>query len=263
MNSLSMRGALALVAFVACTALVQADESGEIVAVVNGEKITRQDVNMFAGAAAARGQRLTPEMAQQALIERELLVQDAYRKGLDKNPAVMAQLKEATHALLARAAVGQLLQSNPPSDAELRKLYNDKVASRSLTEYKARHILVPTEEEAKNVIAELDKGADFSELAKSKSTGPSGPKGGDLGWFSPAQMVKPFSDATQALKKGSYSKTPVKTQFGWHVIQLDDTRTVAPPSFEDTKDRLLEAAGQQRIGAYLEKLRQAATIETP
>ena len=129
------------------------------------------------------------------------------------------------------------------------------------TEYKARHILVKTEDEAKNVIAQLDKGADFAKLAKEKSIGPSGKEGGDLGWFSPDNMVKPFADAAAALKVGTYSKTPVHTQFGWHVIKLEDTRPVSPPSFDELKNQLMNSWRNKMISAYLDRLRSEANVK--
>src|SRR3569623_1232366 len=145
-------------------------------------------------------------------------------------------------------------------DREL--MYQDKVATKNVKEFKARHILVPTEAEAKDVIAQLDKGANFSDLAKAKSKDrASAESGGDLGWFSAGQMVPQFSQAGTTLDKGKYTKTPVRTQFGYHVVVLDDTRKVDPPSFDSIKDRLAEVVQSQKIGEYLETLRKKAKID--
>jgi len=151
------------------------------------------------------------------------------------------------------------MQTNPISDEELKKLYDEQVPKGN--EYKARHILVEDEEAAKKLIVELDGGADFSELAKEHSTGPSGKTGGELGWFSPQQMVAPFSEAAATLEKGSYTKQPVKTQFGWHIIILDDVRESTPPAFEEVKPQLQTFVQKQRIQDYIASLRQSATIE--
>ncbi|MGD2112724.1 MAG: peptidylprolyl isomerase, partial [Gammaproteobacteria bacterium] len=128
-------------------------------------------------------------------------------------------------------------------------------------EYKARHILVETEDEAKDIITRLDDGVDFSELAKEKSTGPSGPSGGELGWFGAGQMVKPFADAAAAMEKGTYSKTPVQTEFGWHVIMLDDMRDSTPPPFDDVKERLKVLLTNQNLQQHISELRESASID--
>jgi len=146
------------------------------------------------------------------------------------------------------------------SDANMKKAYDGFVKELGTVEYKARHILLSTEKEANDVIAELDKGADFANTATHKSVGPSAESGGDLGWFAPNQMVKPFSDAVSLLKKGEYSKKPVNTQFGWHVIKLEDTRKLPPPAFDEIKGQLQMRLQQQVIESYLENLRKKAKI---
>jgi peptidyl-prolyl cis-trans isomerase C len=159
-------------------------------------------------------------------------------------------------------AITEMLRAQPATEQELRKVYQDRVVAKNLSEYKARHILVKTEDEAKGIIAQLDKGADFSALAKSKSIDTaSATKGGDLGWFSPTQMVPDFSNATVALQKGKYTKKPVKSQFGWHVIMLDDTRPVTPPTFDEIKSRLEGVVQSERVSKFVSGLRQKAKIE--
>ena len=153
----------------------------------------------------------------------------------------------------------QITRANPVSDEELKKIYQEQAPSGD--EYKARHILVKEEDEAKTLIVELDNGADFSELAKQHSTGPSGKSGGELGWFSPKQMVAPFSEAVAGMEKGAYTKQPIKTQFGWHIIILDDTREASPPPFEQLKPQLQAFVQKQRVQAYITRLRESATIE--
>ncbi len=152
-------------------------------------------------------------------------------------------------------------KKNPVSDKELRKEYDSKVAGANLKEYKARHILLKSEADAKSVIAELDSGANFAELAKSKSTGPTAKNGGDLGWFKPNQMVPPFAQAVSEMKKGSYTKKPVKTQFGWHVIKLEDERKLTPPKFEEVKEQIRSIKTNQKIQQYVIELRKKAKVD--
>jgi len=186
-----------------------------------------------------------------------LLAEEAEAAGLDKDPEVAAQIKLQRMSTLASALAGNYLEENPPTEVELRAEYNAQVAGYQPQQYKARHILVETEDEASAVIAELDGGADFAELAKEKSTGPSGPNGGDLGWFPPDSMVKPFSDAVVALEDGNYTSEPVQTQFGWHVILREDSRETEAPSFEEVKDRLAPVVEQKKLQAYLDGLRSS------
>lgn len=233
------------------------------VAVVNGTVLTGRDLEAFTSAmAGSRGQPMPKEEALNTLIDRELLYQEALAKGLDKMPDVVQELNDQRRSLLANVAITEMLRAQPATEQELRKVYQDKIVAKKLSEYKARHILVKTEGEAKDIIAQLDKGADFSALAKSKSMDTaSATKGGDLGWFSPTQMVPDFSNATVALQKGKYTKKPVKSQFGWHVIMLDDTRPVTPPTFDEIKSRLEGAVQGERVSKYVSGLRQKAKIE--
>jgi peptidyl-prolyl cis-trans isomerase C len=169
-----------------------------------------------------------------------------------------ARLEVQERALVAQAVVADFLASNPATDEEMQALYDEQVNLAPPVEFKARHILVQTEEEATDIIAQLDGGADFAELAKEKSTGPSGPSGGDLGWFPPERMVAEFSQAVQELEDGAYSKGPVQTQFGWHVILREDSRESAPPPFDSVRDALKQNVEGQKLQSYLESLRASA-----
>jgi len=236
------------------------------VAVVNGTVLTSQDLNTFTRAlSASRGNhQLPPEEALNTLIDRELLFQDAIAKGLDKRPDVIHEINNQKQALLANVDINEVLHSQPITEQELRKVFEERVLpALKGNEFKARHILVKTEGEAKDIISQLDKGADFSTLAKSKSidTG-SAVKGGDLGWFSPNQMVPEFSQATATLAKGKYTEVPIKTQFGWHIILLDDSRPMTPPKFDDVKGQLEGLVQNQRLSEYVSALRKKAKIET-
>jgi len=238
-------------------------DDSPVMASVNGTPITE---NMFVLYQKQRQSRRPNDVANQnpravleEIINLELARQNGEQQGVDKDTEIMLQIDQQRRAVIATAAIQKELETNPITDEELKKIYDDNVGGGN--EYKARHILVKEEEEAKKLIAELDGGADFSELAKQHSTGPTGKNGGDLGWFSAQQMVEPFSEAVAAMEKGSYTKEPVQTQFGWHVIMLDDTRETTPPSFDQLKPQLQMLAQNQRVQEYLTKLRDSATIE--
>jgi peptidyl-prolyl cis-trans isomerase C len=195
------------------------------------------------------------------LVNHFMVANSAEGRALAKDPDVVAALEVARARLLAQTFVRAQIEANPVDAAELQSLYEQRYASASGMEYKARHILLDDEAAAQAVIAELDGGADFAELAKARSTGPSGSAGGDLGWFEPGQMVAPFADATSKLENGRYSETPVKTQFGWHVILREDSREVAPPALEEVEDELTQSLHQQRVAAAITRIREATRIE--
>jgi peptidyl-prolyl cis-trans isomerase C len=206
----------------------------------------------------------SPEAQQQSFNEFINLVvtaQQAPARKLTERHDVQLGLELQKLKLLSSVALQTMAMDIQPSDDELKKAYDDVVKEVKQTQYKARHILVKDEAEAKKLIAELDKKADFAELAKKHSIGPAGKNGGDLDWFSAGQMVKPFSDATAALQKGSYTKTPVQTQFGWHVILLEDVRTAEPPSLEEAKPQLIAAVQRAKLGEQIVELRKTTKLE--
>jgi peptidyl-prolyl cis-trans isomerase C len=235
---------------------------GTVLATVNGEPITRPVFNMY------KQLRINQKPANRndgddvvldELISLEVMRQESVDKGLDKQPSVVATLNQQQRTILAGAAIKDYLTSNPVSDEAAKALYDAEIGTPTM-EYKARHILVKSREEAEEIIRELDEGGDFEALAKEKSTGPSGKAGGQLGWFSPSQMVKPFADATAALEQGSYTREPVETQFGWHVILLEESRENTPPSFDEVKERLKVLAANQLLQQHIKTLRAESTI---
>ncbi len=236
--------------------------TGTVVATVNGSPIMQGALNVYTNQRSAKGgnNNASTETILDELIALELMRQEADSKGLTSQPKVAATLDQLQRSTLAGAAVNNYMENNPVSDEDAQKLYDEKIGAAG-KEYKARHILVETEEEANTVVSLLDGGQDFSEVAKEKSTGPSGPSGGELGWFGAGQMVKPFSDATAAMEKGSYTKSPVQTQFGWHVIMLDDTRESTPPPFDDVKDRIKMTLTNQNLQKHIATLKESASIE--
>ena len=236
----------------------------DAVAVVNGQYIAKSALEQLEKEIAERGhgQTFPKERLIEELIQRELLVQDAIQKQLDKSAEVMAQLDSAKKTLLTQADVQNFIKANPVTDAEIKAEYDSKVAGENGTEYKARHILVKTEEEAKKLIAELDKGGDFAKLANKNSLdAKESQNGGDLGWFVAGQMVAPFSEAVVKLEKGKYTKTPVQTQFGWHVILREDSRKQTPPPLEAVKEQLMPYLQRKKVQNMVETLRKQAKVE--
>jgi peptidyl-prolyl cis-trans isomerase C len=229
----------------------------DVVATVDGKPVTEADVERY----RAERPGAPKEQLVEELVARELIYQDALRRGLDKDAAVKQEIAEMRERVLMAAAVRQALEQNPVTEDELKAEYDKLKGELAREEYKARHILVADEAQAKEIIAQLKKGSDFAELARQHSTGPTGKSGGDLGWFAAEQMVPPFAEAVRKLKKGSYTTSPVKTQYGWHVIQLEDTRTVPAPAFAEVKERLAAALQQRRIAEYIENLKKTAKVD--
>ncbi len=231
---------------------------------VNGQFISKAALDTLTKEVSARaqGQVIPKDKLIDELVKRELLIQEAKNKGLDKSAEIIERLEMMKGALLSQAAVEDYIKANPVTDADLQAEYDKQIGDvAGGTEFKARHILVKTEDEAKAIIAELDKGADFAELATTKSTGPSKAQGGDLGWFGATQMVPPFSEAVAKLENGKYTTAPVQTQFGWHVILREDSRQQTPPPFEAVKAELEPMVQRQKLTNYLEALRKGAQVE--
>ncbi|MEO5700469.1 MAG: peptidylprolyl isomerase [Casimicrobiaceae bacterium] len=206
----------------------------------------------------AAGQPDSPELRnaiRDELNTRELLVREAKRKGLDKNADVKTQMDLAAQTVLVRAQVADWAKSNPITDAALKKEYETIKSQLGDKEYKVRHILVDKEDEAKEIVASLQKGEKFEKLAERSKDPGSKANGGDLDWNAPANFVKPFSDAMVKLEKGKFTAVPVQTQFGWHVIRLDDTRDAKIPSFEEVKPQLQQRLQGQHLDQYFRELR--------
>jgi peptidyl-prolyl cis-trans isomerase C len=246
--------------------LSQSALAAESVATVNGKAIKQSLYDYISKDAAARGQTVDANLKEvivNKLISSELIYQEAQKLGLDKQADYLAQEELSRRELLVNTYLQDFIKKNPVSEASMKAEYEKLKTQMGDKEYKARHILVATENEAKAIITQLGKGASFEKIAKEKSTDPgSKDKGGDLGWFSPGGMVKPFSDAAVALKKGGMTTTPVQTQFGWHIIKLEDTRTAQPPAYDSVKDGLKKQLQQKQIEKALSDLRSKAKIVT-
>ena len=235
------------------------------VAIVNGKPIPTARVEALAQQLAKAGRPVSPEMMGQLkeeVIARELFMQEAQRQGLDANDDFKAQMELSRQAILIRELFGTFQKNNPVTDDEIKAEYDKFVAANSGKEYRARHILVEKEEQAKAIIASIKKGAKFEDIAKKQSKDPgSGANGGDLDWASPGNYVKEFSDAMVKLTKGKLLDTPVKSQFGFHVVRLDDVRDVKFPSIEEVKPQIAQQLGQQKLMKFQEDLRAKAKIE--
>ncbi len=237
----------------------------QTVATVNGKPIPQTKLDFIIKSRASQGQNDTPEARanlKEMLITREIVAQEAAKKGLDKDPDFALQLELAKQELLIQAYLRDYQKANPISDDVMKKEYDRiRTTQSDAKEYKARHILVATEQEAKSIVAQLKKGGKFEKLAeKSKDPG-SKVKGGDLGWNVAANYVKPFADALTKLKKGQLLESPVQSQFGWHVIKLDDERPFQFPAFEDVKAEIQQSLQQQQHQQMISDLRAKSKIE--
>jgi peptidyl-prolyl cis-trans isomerase C len=237
----------------------------ETLLTINGEAITRTMYSLYfqdrmRGVPEAK---TNPELQMSVLNELSNIIivsQDAEKQGLQNRPEVAASIELLKAKLLTQIAIQDFASNYQPSEEDIQKAYQEEYAERSGNEYKARHILVKEEEEATGLIEKLDGGADFAELAKEHSTGPTGKDGGDLGWFDAAQMVKPFGDALKSMEKGKYSSAPVKTKFGWHVILLEDTRETEAPSLDSVKDKIVNKLKQAALSDYMKGLRDSSKL---
>lgn len=244
------------------TTETSAPDPANVIARVNGKAITETALDAQIQALSARGQAVDREQALQELITVELLAQEAEKRGLPEQPEIAAEIERRRASLLAQHLIRAELIRQDVSDEEVRARYDEQVAaSEGNREYHARHILVESKDEARNLIGQLDDGADFATLAKEHSTGPSGEQGGNLGWFQTDQMVPPFGKAVEALEPGQYTADPVETQFGWHVVLLEETRTAEPPAFEDVRAQLRSQMTSERIRQFVADLRQQGEVE--
>ena len=235
------------------------------VAVVNGKAVPLSRVEALSQQVTRSGRQVTPEMQQQIkdeVIAREIFIQEAQKQGLDTTADFKAQMELARQTILIRELFTNYQKSHAVSDEEIKAEYDKFAATNSGKEYRARHILVEKEAEAKAIIAQLKKGGKFDEIAKKSSKDPgSGAKGGDLDWAPAGNYVAEFSTALTALTKGQMTDTPVKSQFGYHIIRLDDVRDAQLPKLEEVKPQVAQQLQQQKLAKYQDELRAKAKIE--
>ncbi|MDI9330076.1 MAG: peptidylprolyl isomerase [Alphaproteobacteria bacterium] len=233
-------------------------------AIVNGKAVPKTRAEALSQQLARSGRPATPDVEAQIkeeVIAREIFMQEAQKRGLDATDDFKGQLELARQTILIRELFADEQKKNPVTEADIKGEYDKFVAANGGKEYRARHILVEKEEQAKAILASLKKGAKFEDLAKKQSKDPgSGANGGDLDWASPGNFVKEFSDAMVALKKGQVSD-PVKSQFGFHVIRLDDVREAQLPKFDEVKGQIAQQLQQQRLGNFQQEMRAKAKVE--
>lgn len=234
-------------------------------AIVNGKAVPKARMDVLAQQLAAAGRPVTPEMQGQLreeVIAREIFMQEAQKQGLDATDDYKNQLELARQAILIRQLFENYRKTHAVTDADVQAEYDKFVAANSGKEFKARHILVETEDQANKILADLKKGAKFEDIAKKQSKDPgSGANGGDLDWAAPASFVPEFSEAMIKLKKGETTAAPVKSQFGYHIIRVDDIRQAQLPKLEEVKPQITQQLQQQRLQKYQDDLRAKAKVE--
>lgn len=235
---------------------------GEVIAVVNGVAITDAEFQEFLALQRMNrpGENLQSDQVLDEMINMELLRQAAAERGLDRNPDILRQVERSRTNLMVGALIDEWL-SQDYTEEQLRAEYDRQLEGLDRQEYKARHILLDTDADARAVIEALNAGGDFQELAREHSTGPSGPMGGDLGWFTADGMVPEFSQAVREMEPGTYTREPVQSEFGWHVILLEDTRVAEPPPFEVVRERVGQILDNRLMQERVEELRAKADIE--
>ncbi|HYE38531.1 MAG TPA: peptidylprolyl isomerase [Ramlibacter sp.] len=254
-----------LTALAAATIGIALPAAAQNVAIVNGKPVPKARVEMLSQQLTKAGRPVGPEMQSQLkdeVIAREIFMQEAQKRGLDATDDFKAQMELARQTILIRELFADYQQKNPVTDAEIKGEYDKFVAANGGKEFKARHILVENEDQAKKIIADLKKGAKFEELAKKQSKDPgSGANGGDLDWATAASYVPEFAEAMVKLKKGELSPAPVKSQFGWHVIRVDDIRDAQLPKLEEVRPQIAQQLQQQKLAQFQETLRKSAKVE--
>ena len=234
------------------------------VAKVNGKAIPANRANVLLANQMAQGQAKTPELeaaVKEELVRREILTQEALKKGVDKKSDVQAQLDLARQGVLIGAYLNEFARNVKISDDDIKAEYDKIKAALGEKEYKARHILVDKEGEAKDIIEKLKKGERFEDLAKASKDPGSRDKGGELGWANKASYVPAFSEAMIKLEKGKFTDSPVQSNFGWHVIQLDDARELKAPPFDEIKPQIMQRMRQQAVEKHILDLRGKAKVD--
>ncbi len=235
------------------------------VAIVNGKAVPSSRIDALAAEVAKSGRPVTPEIKAQLkdeVIAREIFIQEAEKRNVANSDEYKTQMELARQTIMIRALFADFQKSNPVTDADIKAEYDKFAAANSGKEYKARHILVEKEADAKAIIASIKKGAKFEDIAKKQSKDPgSGAKGGDLDWANPSNYVPEFAQAMLKLTKGQMTDAPVKSQFGYHIIRVDDTRTAQLPKLDEVKPQISQQLTQQKLQKFQEDLRAKAKIE--
>lgn len=239
--------------------------SAQNIAIVNGKAVPKERAEVLKQQLVRAGRPVTPEVdgqIKEELITREIFMQEAQKRGLEASAEFKGQMELARQSLLIRELFEDFKKTNPVTDEEVKAEYDKFVAANSGKEYKASHILIEKEADAKAAIAAINKGAKFEEIAKKQSKDPgSGANGGAMDWANPSSYVSEFTEAMIKLDKGKMTQTPVKSQFGYHIIRLDDVRQAELPKLEDVKPQVAQQLQQQKAAKFQEDLRAKAKIE--
>ena len=231
-----------------------------VIATVNGDKIMKSTLDGYM-AILKRSGKADKQAALDDLVATEIALQQAKSSKIIERPEIKKAISDFTRNVLLKTWTKEKVESFKISDEDIKKAYDERVTKLASKEFNARHILVKTEDEAKAIIKELQGGADFEKLAKEKSTGPSGSNGGSLGWFKAQTMVPAFANAVKSMKKGEISKEPVKTQFGYHIIKLEDSRDAKLPTMESLKPQLKRVIAQKKMLEYMKELKKTADVK--
>ncbi|MGN6668533.1 MAG: peptidylprolyl isomerase [Trinickia sp.] len=251
--------------WVMLAALAATPAFAQNIAVVNGTAIPKARADALVAQLVKQGQKDTPQLhdaVKQELINREILMQEAVREGIPNRDDVKAQMAVAQQSVVLHSLIEDYVAKNKPSDAEVKARYDELVKQAGGKEYHLHHILVDNEKQAKDLIAKIKAGAKFEDLAKKFSKDPgSGKNGGDLDWANPSTYVPEFAAAAEKLKKGQMTDTPVHTQFGWHIIRVDDIRDITPPPLDQVKAQIVQQIQQEKLQAFEQSLRAKAKIQ--
>lgn len=254
-----------LIALLVSGAATTGAMAADTVAKVNGKAIPQAYADTMMAEQTAKGAPDSQELrdaVREELVRREILFQAAKKKGIDKQADVQTQIELARQAVVLRAYLQDFVSTNEVTDADVKKAYDDMKTRLGDTEYKVSHILVEDEAKAKALIAKIEAGDKFEDVAKAESTDPgSKERGGDLGWSSPGMYVPAFSEAMTSLKKGEMTKTPVQSNFGWHIIRVEDTRQLDAPEFDKIAPQIKQRMQSQKLEQHITELRQAAKVE--
>lgn len=257
-----LRKARLWIALAGCAA---APAFAQNIAVVNGTPVPKARADALIRELTRQGQQDSPQlqvMVREELVQRELLMQEALRRGIPNRADVKAQIALADQSVVIRALIDDFLKDNKPADDEIKARYDELVKQAGGNELHLHHILVPDEQQAKDLIAKIKGGARFEDLAKQYSKDPGSAKnGGDLDWANPQSYVPEFADAASKLKKGEVTPTPIHTQFGWHIIRLDDSRAIQPPPLDQVKAQVAQQLTQEKLQQFNAGLRNHAKIQ--
>lgn len=241
-----------------------AADNDKQVATVNGEPIMTSELIIYANIKNPKADLNSPQTRQQliqAYLGRELLYQEALAQKLDKSERVQMALDNQRREIVSQALVAKILKENPVTEAQARKFYEQQSAASKAAEYKTRHILTTSEQKAKEAIERLNSGENFDKVARNFSTDSSASRGGEIGWINPARMPQNFAAALRDTAVGEYTKAPVQTKFGWHVIQVEASRPLSMPDFVQVRDQLMQLLAEQRVSEYVAELQKKADIK--